>query len=138
MKSVLFLLISLVLFYSCEKSADIIANADVLGKWKLVQVLADPGDGSGQFRNVDNDISIVFHSDGTVSSNGMLCNISIVPDGEYYGTYSLNDSTITPDGCPYPQTKLSFEITGNYMIIHYPCIEACRSRFKKVDNYFDH
>jgi hypothetical protein len=138
MKTALFFLISFVLFFSCEKNTDITADADVLGKWKLVQVLADPGDGSGQFRNVESDISIEFHDDGTVSSNGQLCSVTIVPDGEYSGTYSINDSTIIPDGCSYAQTKLSFEIEGKYMIIYYPCIEACRSKFKKVDNFFDH
>ncbi|NNJ37670.1 MAG: hypothetical protein HKP23_00325, partial [Flavobacteriaceae bacterium] len=36
---------------------------EILGEWQLVEVLADPGDGSGKFKSVDSNKRITFFED---------------------------------------------------------------------------
>jgi hypothetical protein len=130
MKQLLVLLFSAVLFHACEKD-DQITGTYIIGKWELTEVLADPGDGSGTFQSVNSNKIIEFHTDGTISSNGSICDMSLEANEASIGTYSLEDYTISPAGCSYSPLKITFEFQNSYLILNYPCIEPCRAKYKK-------
>jgi hypothetical protein len=130
-------IIAAVLFVSaCSKEnmeiIDVYANPDVLiGKWKLSETLADPGDGSGQWKKVANDTNqyIEFKADGKFSGN-------IYVD---YTTYAVRDSSIITftkaDGVTYQNER--YKLQGGVLSLSPAgpiyCIEACGARFKKIE-----
>ncbi len=114
---------------ACEKEelpAEI-EQTGIEGSYRLVEVLMDPGDGSGTFQPVTSDKIVEFHSGGTVTSNGIICNTSIATDSATTGTFNMQDSSITST-CQ----KLYFELSGNELQIQYPCIEPCISKYMKL------
>jgi hypothetical protein len=77
---VLFLLLTIGLLASCAKDEENPTNnpeTEITGTWKLVEVYLDPGDGSGDFEPVQSEKTVTFHGDGTVTSNGDLCTLSL-------------------------------------------------------------
>jgi hypothetical protein len=131
MKQVFFLLIFAGFIFSCDRKDEKTIDSDIVGKWGLIEVLADPGDGSGTFHSVSSNKIIEFRANGTVSSNGSICDMSIEANESSNGTYSLADSTINSSNCSYSPMKITFEIQGSNLIINYPCIEACRAKYVK-------
>ena len=131
MKKSMILFISYVLLISCQDDESTLQKFELIGDWKLIEVLSDPGDDSGAFVFVDSDKTMTFHSDGTLTSNGSLCGLeytSLVPTS---GVYSLIDSTYTTDNCGWSDVHYTFETYENTLIVSYPCIEACQSKFIK-------
>lgn len=127
MKKGIIYLLFLAMLSSCNKSKKD-TKTGLVGKFKLTQMLADPGDGSGTFELVKSNKIIEFHDNGKVSSNGELCEMSIASDHSTTGTYSITDSSINSSRC----TNLRFEFIDNELIIHYPCIEGCSAKFEKL------
>lgn len=130
MKRFVLVLATIGLFVSCNK-ADKISNTELIGTWRLIEVLSDPGDGSGKFLPVKSDKTITFKNDGTISSNGKLCDMSGNSDHPTSGTYSVSDMTIRSLGCADPNYDYSFKHDGNILTIYYPCIEPCIAKYKK-------
>ena len=131
MKKPMILFISYVLLISCQSDNSTLQTFELIGDWKLVEVLSDPGDGSGSFVSVDSEKTMTFLRDGTLTSNGSLCGIeftSLVPSS---GVYSLTDSTYTTADCGGSDTSYDFEQFENILIVSYPCIETCQSKFVK-------
>lgn len=122
---------ALLFITSCDEKDD---ELQLLSKWHLIEQLADPGDGSGTFQPVTSNKTVEFLEDGTLTSNGNLCNMDLqVGDGST-GTYSLADSTILPNNCGFaPPFPMTFEIQNGFLIINYPCIEPCREKYEQVD-----
>lgn len=116
------------IIFSCSKEEEKEKLPTTENTYQLIEVLADPGDGSGAFQSVTSSKSLVLKSDGTISSNGQICDMSSSSTTPTSGTYSLMDSTITTSSC----TDLPFEINGNILIISYPCIEPCKAKFKEI------
>lgn len=108
-------------------------DTELVGNWKLTEILSDPGDGSGTFIAVVSEKEMEFYTDGSVISNGALCNISTQSDTPSEGTYSITDGTISSPLCNTSQFNIYFEIDGSNLIINYPCIEACRAKFLKIE-----
>jgi hypothetical protein len=129
MKRILFVLFIVGTIFSCEKKDNI--DSDLIGKWRLIEVLADPGDGSGTFHGVSSKKVIEFHSDGTVTSNGSICDMSIESNKPSVGIYSLSDSTINSSNCDNSGIKIRFIMSGPSLIISYPCDEACQAKYFK-------
>ncbi len=130
MNRVLIVLFSTGVLISCNKSDDN-QNSDIIGKWKLIEVLADPGDGSGTFQSVSSEKIIEFQYNGTVTSNGSLCDMSIESVSSSSGTYSLSDSTINSSNCLNTPLKIKFHKEGSTLTISYPCDEACIAKYIK-------
>lgn len=116
--------------FSCEKNNDIKIESSLISEWGLIEILADPGDGSGTFQSVESDKIIEFHDNGTITSNGPICFMSINTTTPSSGTFSLIDSTITASEC-IADLKIKFEHNDDILIINYPCIEPCRAKFEK-------
>jgi len=127
MKKALLLLLVPALTLSCTKT-----NSELVGKWRLVEILADPGDGSGVFHPVSSKKVLEFYSDGTLKSNGAICFMGVESDVPSTGTYSLADSTILGEKCKDNPRKITFEKKGTTLILNFPqCFEPCRAKYRK-------
>ena len=126
-----FLVIAL-LVLSC--SSDDLDTSNVVGTWKLAQVLADPGDGSGTFVNVESNKTIIFLSDGTFSSNGNLCFFGSLTTVTTEGVFSAEDEVIYPTTCEnFARIGLNYKIENGALTVYYQCIEACAEKYKKIE-----
>ena len=130
MKKFIVLSMTVVFFLFCSKKEK--DETQLVNEWRLIEVLADPGDGSGQYEPVNSDKSIQFFSDGTVQSNQSLCGF----DPNYAGTgiYDTTEGVIIPDDCFDPLLRISFRLEGANLILHHPCIEECGEKYVRVSN----
>ena len=125
-KTILFLTL-LGAIVSCSKEDEEKIQSTVSNTYKLIEVLADPGDGSGTFQPVNSTKTIELLPNGNVVSNGDICSMSANASPATSGTYSYTDSTITTSDC-----KINFSLTGNKLILTYPCIEPCQAKYRKL------
>ena len=121
------ILVILSLFTSCKKNK----RDSLTGTWELKEVLMDPGNGSGVFTAVSSDKNLVFHSNGNVNSNGIICDMSIESNTSTSGTYSENDSTIISATCQ--NLIIKYELSNDTLILIYPCFEACKAKYNRVN-----
>ncbi len=132
MKKILFTLFTVGILCACSDDDDNSnSNIELIGNWKLTAVLVDPGDGSGTFSTVESDKIITFENNGTITSNGNLCDMTISSDNQTSGTYSIAKSTFNSTDCNNSNHNFSFEQNGNILIIGYPCIEPCQAKYIK-------
>ena len=139
MKNCILILIA-VLFFNCSSDDDksIIENKELLGKWKGIELLADPGDGSGTFQPVAYNRTIEFFNDGKVIANGTLCFMSSESTPSS-GTFTLisesefSEGEIIPNDCNSDFYKISFKIEDSNLVLWYPCIKGCGEKFEKVE-----
>lgn len=126
---ILMFLISSIL--SCQETDEIINTNDLNGTWQLVEVLADPGDGSGTYQPIDSDWIISFNSDGSFYSTNKLCNQNVDDPEDESGTYDKADQQISIGSCSF---RVGYEIVNSKLILQYPCIEACGQKFAKLSS----
>ena len=126
MKKSLVILLFLSLLISCKKND----RSSVTGTWELKEVLMDPGNGSGVFNVVSSDKNLVFHTNGNVTSNGIICDMSIESNTSTSGTYSEIDSTIISSTCQ--NLIIKYELNGDTLFLIYPCFEACKAKYIKM------
>ena len=120
------ILVILSFLTSCKKND----RGSLTGTWELKEVLMDPGNGSGVFTAVGSDKNLVFNTNGNVNSNGVICDMSIESNTSTAGTYSEIDSTIISTTCP--NLILKYEVSGDTLILIYPCFEPCKAKYIKV------
>ncbi len=131
MKKIIFILLTVGILYSCNKDNDCNSDTELIGNWKLIEILADPGDGSGIFSSVESHKIITFKNNGTITSNGNLCDMSITSDNQTSGTYSNSEMSFSSANCNNPDYDFTFEQNGNVLIINYPCFEPCQAKYMK-------
>ena len=131
MKKSILLLLLLNLLISCNKNDQELAPASLIGTWKLTEMLQDPGDGSGTFQPVNSNKKIVFVNSNQVTSNGVLCDMSINSDTFTTGSYSETTKTINPSDCQ--NLTINYEVNASSLILSYRCIEGCRAKYIKVE-----
>ena len=72
MKKIIFYLFSILLVVSCKNDDDNVqfqpSYTNPVSHWQLIEIYADPGDGSGDFNPVDSNKTITFYSDNFISS----------------------------------------------------------------------
>lgn len=137
------LVVLLVIISSCTSDdSKPIDETGLIGKWKLIEQLADPGDVSGTFQPISSQRVIEFFSEGTVSVNGDLCfmtsEVRETVTGTYMKTSDNNSDTqyygeIIPNSCSSRSAKVYFDlpVSGN-LILWYQCIEGCGQKFAKI------
>ncbi|RSC95008.1 hypothetical protein [Tenacibaculum singaporense] len=129
MKKQILLLLVVSLMFSCSNDEDNL-ETELIGKWKLIEVLADPGDGSGTFEPVRSNKTIEFKSDGTLTTNNSLCD-PYSDEMISSGTYKNN--TITT-GCQNPNiATISFELKNQYLILNFISNEGYSQKFEKIN-----
>lgn len=113
--------------FSCNKVEISSKNSPLIGNWKLTEILADPGNGSGTFNPVTSNKTLTFDANGTVSSNGTICDMSTVSNTSSTGTYTTTTNSINSSS-----TTIIYELTGTTLILNYPCIEPCKAKYIKI------
>jgi len=114
----LLLLLSIVIgitYSSCKKNTD--GPGEVYGKWKLVETLADPGDGSGKYIKTKEDLSLVLTKSGKVEGDAMLNTES----------FKVLDSVSIEfkNSNPAQTITYRYKVTNNSLWLYPPCIEGC-------------
>ncbi|MBC3846466.1 hypothetical protein H8K90_08750 [Winogradskyella echinorum] len=132
MKKLSFILIC-ILLVCCNSDDSNSDDAELIGDWRLIELLSDPGNGSGSFNSVESDFIITFLSDGTFTANGDFCNMLDETNSPSTGIYSEIEFTITPDNCEnsIPNWNYAFVINGDKLIVNFPCIEPCKVKYQK-------
>ncbi|WP_299311398.1 lipocalin family protein [uncultured Aquimarina sp.] len=132
MKKYMFLfLIPLLFVFSCSSDDDTIVNPDLLGKWRLIEQLVDPGDGSGRFEPINSDLELEFFAAGVLQvSNGTLCSLNIDSEGSSTESYSIDENVINVD-CDNA-IGISFEIKEGSLFLYFACIEGCGQKYQKL------
>ncbi len=133
------IILTLILLFSCSSNDSEKASVDLLGTWKLIEQLSDPGDGSGVFVPVNSNKTIEFKEDFTVYSNSTLCymdsNSSDQSTGAFFAmedTTSI-EGTILPDNCEFSEAQVLYKIESNNLILYYLCIEPCAQKYVKIN-----
>jgi hypothetical protein len=136
MKNYMPLFVFIFVLFSCSNDDDnqMTTEPELIGNWKLIEVYADPGDGSGDFMAVDSNKTVNFGTDNIISSNGNLCFMSIESDSPTEGLYSEEEQTFSIADCGIVPFSSSFQIVDSNLIINYPCIEACQEKYVKIAN----
>lgn len=130
MKKLLVVLFTGLLVLSCSKNSS--NEVELIGKWQLVEIYADPGDGSGTFETVESDKEIEFLSNNTVVSNGALCTMGMSSD-QTTGSYDPESSYIEPQDCSGSNVRINYQIVDSKLQLRYMCIEACVEKYVKVN-----
>lgn len=125
-------LITFIVVLSCNSGDNDIESQGTTGEWKLIEMLADPGDGSGQYVPVESSKSISILEDGTYSSNGDICSFSVLVADPSSGNYEETENGYVID-CQTPflsHLRLSLDNDG-YLIVAFACIEPCLQKFER-------
>lgn len=111
-------------------------NASLVGKWRLVEYLADPGDGSGTWQKVPSEFveTIEFRVDGnfvTEGANGLST-------GDSFDRYNVLEGNklemrFRPGTNQAATHTWTYEdLTPTTLTLHYGCIEACGGKYVAV------
>ena len=111
------------------------SEADLISKWKLIEMYSDPGDGSGDFETVSSNKTVSFYSDDVIASNGDLCIMGTNTTDGSFGSYTMGSSnTITPSSCAVDLPfGITYTINNSTLILYYPCIEACAEKYELIE-----
>lgn len=102
------------------------------GKWQLLEVLVDPGDGSGEFAATDLDIVLEIDENLNVVANGVLCGYA-ESKNILTGQISLKDSIITSN-CERTMLRHKLSLYKvNLILSNLNCREACMAKFIKIE-----
>lgn len=124
------ILISMVigLLFSCSTDDQNNVEAELIGNWKLIEVLADQGDGGGTFQPVESNKIIEFKNDGTITTNNSLCEPY---SNEMVRSGSFSNNTITIN-CQNPNiVTIEYELENQYLILNFISNERYSQKFEK-------
>lgn len=128
---ILGLTILLSVAFSCEE--DVVAPENI-EKWRLIEQLSDPGDGSGIFQAVDSDRTIEFVIDeALVRSNGSFCGMGTSANEEATATYNAEEKYIMVDACGGMPFKILYDFDEEFLYLRFPCIEPCAQKYERVE-----
>ncbi|NNE02632.1 MAG: hypothetical protein HKN52_05640 [Eudoraea sp.] len=116
---------------SC-KSDDSFSTDSIVGTWRLIEMLADPGDGSGEFMPVTSSKTIEFLADGSFTSNGDICAFSTANDGTSEGSYLTTDTGYSIECEGAFVSTLNLQLKDGVLILTFFCIEPCQQKYKKI------
>lgn len=108
-------------FLSCDKEEQM--ESSLYGKWQLTESLADPGNGSGEWKKAEDYLYIVLSENGDIETNmGSMVSYSIVDSVHLEIVASDREETFL----------YRYYLEGNQLTLNPPCIEACGMRFVKI------
>ena len=131
MKKAIFIAATFLILFSgsCQKNKP----TAIIGKWKLTEELIDIGDGKGQFKKTETQQIIEFFEDGNFTSTTSLCQMPSENAKNGTGTFSTKENKIIPGNCAEPNRDITFEINGQELILHLPCIEPCAQKYVRIN-----
>lgn len=120
----------------CSERDELLGNSDIVGRWKLVEVYADPGDGSGKFKSINSQKTLEFYESGDLTvRNGTICQLDLSDNNSMASIYSI-DSTEVDDNFRLKikdcTQDLYASIQGDILIIYFPCIEGCGEKYRRI------
>lgn len=120
------------LFVSCSSLDDNSQIQSLNGSWQLIEILMDPGDGSGQFQSTELQITLKIENNQTVLASGILCGFN--ESAEWHrGLLILPDSVITTS-CQNGELRHRLQMDDSYLILSImSCREPCRAKFTKIN-----
>lgn len=126
--------LALAAFAACDSTPE---PHTIYGTWTLTEQLTDPGDGSGEFQEVESDFTITFREDGSFIANGSLCTLTAGTIASS-GIYNEGAGELMVNNCngtwQEEITRLNYQFTSQGMVeISFPCIEPCRGRFSRLE-----
>ena len=121
-----FIALFLFALIACTKSSDK-TSSSVIGRWKLTETLADPGDGSGRWMPATTEYIIQFNKDSTAYEN------PVNPYRNVSRYSATNDSTLTLFYSNGTSFNFYFKIESNTLTIMGGCIEACGTKYRRAD-----
>ncbi len=121
-----FLPITIILFTSACGKENVKGNSTLTGKWKLVESLADPGNGSGKWEPVPTSTYVQFYANGNLGGTTFPSYVSYTVKDSVTLTFIQANKTIQNYRYKISHDTLSMSPAGPIM-----CIEACGIRFKK-------
>ncbi len=143
MKNLILILTLTGILCSCNNSDDQqnVINPNLFGKWKLIETLNDPGDGSGVFESIDSEKTIEFFDDGTFSLSGPLCGLSPsagkITKGNVGSSMYTSDNTLSAnESCDLIEEGTEYVVTieGAHLILSWSaCIEGCYQKYEKLE-----
>lgn|SRR5690606_3884328 len=120
---------------ACTAPEPTTQNNGIMGKWRLVEELGDPGDGSGTFQPVAKGAEriLVFERGGSFRE----IRGPIYSSNNVYDTYELledNKIRLTSEAQENrpPMIWTYYELTPHSVTIGFSCIEACLGKFVAV------
>jgi hypothetical protein len=117
---------------SCKKEV-CTSTSGIVGEWKLVEELMDPGNGSGTFQPVSSNKKIKFCDDLTFETNGEMCNMTNQTGSTHVGIYNTSTSMIEPQNCTNTAPLgISYSVSADTLIINYPCFEGCAQKYYRI------
>jgi len=132
MKKNFMLLMIIGLFISCSSDEKEYPENAFIGTWKLIEVNADPGNGSGTFRAIESNKTIEFKRNRTIVTNTSLCD-PYSDEIKNSGSYSLTPNEITTN-CKNPNiAKIFFEMKNDHLILNFISNEGFSQKFERVD-----
>jgi hypothetical protein len=123
--------------FSCKKDKIDVENHGLVGKWKMVEFLYDPGDGSGKFQKASEGEStlVEFKANGDFKeTRGSL--------SSYVNLYTkyriLDNDSIELSGIPNSSSNPTHlwsykDLTPTSVTLGFGCDEACLGKFVAVD-----
>ena len=133
MKKTILLLAVMVILISCSNDEN--DNSEItqlIGRWKLIEQLADPGNGSGTFQSIDSQKKLEFFQDGTITSyNGSLCE-PYSDEQISSGTYFLDDNRIITNCQNTNIGSIEFKIVDDNLILNFISNEGFCQKFAKI------
>ncbi|WP_340201234.1 hypothetical protein [Ascidiimonas sp. W6] len=129
MKKLAIPFLAFLLLSSCDD--DDTKNIDITsGTWRLVEQLADPGDGSGTFQPVRSEKTLQFLENGSVVTNKSLCD----PYSEEQiasGTYSIETGIINTSCSNEFIKTIFFEVKNGALILDFISNEGFSQKYRR-------
>ncbi|HEA28959.1 MAG TPA: hypothetical protein ENH91_03020 [Leeuwenhoekiella sp.] len=130
--NVFFYSLIMIVISGCSKDDDNSRSemTTVIGQWKLIEQLADPGDGSGTFKSIESEKILKFSEDGVVTAyNGSLCQ----PYSDQQiasGTYDEKGISTNCDNVNI--AYIGFEMKDGFLILNFASNEGFSQKFERV------
>ncbi len=130
MKKYILVLAIIRVLLSCSNDEQNNSEVQLLGNWTLIEVLADPGDGSGTFEPIQSNKTIEFRADGIVTTNSSLCDPY---SDEVISSGSYSENTITTN-CQNPNiATIDFKLEDQHLILNFISNEGYSQKFQKIN-----
>lgn len=121
---------------ACQYDQDDRLDLSVLeGTWHLTEVLFDPGDGSGEFRQIDSKRQMTLTPENTYTANYDVC--QAIEEGENFtGSFDRIDAQEFLIPCAGSLlNSVQGRLEDGFLVLYYPCDEPCAYRFRKISDF---